>query len=498
MSASINTHLPLSVHAAPAHRAWLFGIVSGLVAAALLLQLQPFARNGGVALGKGGGGPVAAAAVTALEDLDEDRASYANSVERAIRSVVNISTEKLRRQRAPMHPFFFEPFHQVPKERRERSLGSGVIMSEDGVVLTNNHVVEGATKIVVTLSDGRTFEAKVIGTDPKSDVAVIRLDTKGLPAIEVGNSSQLRTGDVVLAIGNPFGVGQTVTRGIVSALGRTNVHITDYEDFIQTDAAINPGNSGGALITTDGKLVGVNTAILSRSGGSQGIGFAIPTTMAVPLMSTILSHGKVIRGYLGVVIQDISEDIRKALDLSARKGALVARVEDDSPASRAGIKRGDVIVELADQRVENTGSLRNRVALMAPGAEAEVVVIRDSRKKSLTVKVGQLGGPSSTAGAAVEGEGSALSGVKVSPLTEERARRLGLPPDVHGVVVEAVDGDSAAARHGLRPGDVILEIGRKAVQSPKGFARAARESGDTVLLLISRRGRMFYTVVRAK
>ena len=379
-----------------------------------------------------------------------------------------------------------------------RSLGSGVIMSADGVVLTNNHVVEGATKIIVTLSDGRTYEAKVVGTDPKSDVAVIRVDAKGLPAIEVGDSSQLRTGDVVLAIGNPFGVGQTVTRGIVSALGRTNVHITDYEDFIQTDAAINPGNSGGALITTDGKLVGVNTAILSRSGGSQGIGFAIPTTMAVPLMSTILNHGKVIRGYLGVVIQDVSEDIRKALELAARKGALVARVEDESPASRAGIKRGDVIIELAGEKVENTGSLRNRIALMPPGSEAELVVIRDSRKRKLTVEIGQLGGLAPSAGGSVEAEGSALAGVQVSPLTEDRARRLGLPADVHGVVVESVRSESAAAKHGLRPGDVVLEVSRRAVENPTDFARAARDAGDTVLLLIARRGRMFYAVVRAK
>ena len=497
MSASINTHPPLPAHATRTHRAWIYGIVTGLVAAALLVQLPPFDSLEHLAHGKNAGGSVAAA-VPELEDLDADRASYAGSVERAIRSVVNISTEKLRKQRAPMHPFFSEPFFQVPKERRERSLGSGVIMSADGVVLTNNHVVEGATKIAVTLSDGRTFDAKVVGTDPKSDVAVIRVEAKGLPAIELGDSSQLRTGDVVLAIGNPFGVGQTVTRGIVSALGRTNVHITDYEDFIQTDAAINPGNSGGALITTDGKLVGVNTAILSRSGGSQGIGFAIPTTMAVPLMSTILNHGKVIRGYLGVVIQDISEDIRKALELSARKGALVARVEDESPASRAGIKRGDVIIELAGEQVENTGSLRNRVALMPPGSEAALVVIRDSRKKKLTVKVGQLGGPTGASAGSVEAKGSALAGVEVSPLTEERARRLGLPADVHGVVVSSVRSDSAAADYGLRPGDVISEVGKKAVENPTDFARAAREAGDTVLLLVARRGVMTYMVVRAK
>ena len=283
-------------------------------------------------------------------------------------------------------PFFFGPGPEQ-QERREQGMGSGVIISSDGYVLTNNHVVSDAQEIKVTLYDRREFDAEVVGTDPKSDVAVIRIKAppKDLRAISIGDSSRIRLGDVVLAIGNPFGVGQTVTMGIVSAKGRADVGIVDYEDFIQTDAAINPGNSGGALVNMEGQLIGINTAILSRSGGYQGIGFAIPTNMASPIMESLKKYGKVTRGWLGVSIQDVDQELSTAMKLPTSRGVLISDVQPGSPAQKAGLKRGDVVVKIEGRAVETTGNFRNAIALGGSGKKVKLELYRDGKLQTLDV-----------------------------------------------------------------------------------------------------------------
>ncbi|HEY6724241.1 MAG TPA: trypsin-like peptidase domain-containing protein [Polyangiaceae bacterium] len=318
--------------------------------------------------------------------------SLASIAEAATQSVVSVSSTLARREPAagpfddPRFRYFGSP------ERQARGLGSGVIVAKDGTVLTNSHVVDKASEIMVTLPDGREFKAEVRGSDPKSDLAVLKLqgDFGDLKPIEMGDSKRLRLGDVVLAIGNPFGLGQTVTMGIVSATSRAGMGIVDYEDFIQTDAAINPGNSGGAMVNMEGKLVGINTAILSRSGGYQGIGFAIPTAMAQPIMKSILEHGKVVRGWLGVGIQDIDADLQQALGLEERKGALVSALTAGGPAASAGLERGDVVVEFAGQPVASATAFRNRVAAAAPGSHQKLVVIRDGQRIQLEARLGTL------------------------------------------------------------------------------------------------------------
>jgi serine protease Do len=385
----------------------------------------------------------------------------------------------------------------VPRQRRERSLGSGVIVGKDGTLLTNNHVVEHAEKIKVTLADKREFEAKVIGTDPKSDLAVLRLkgEIKDIKPISFGDSSRLRLGDVVIAIGNPFGVGQTVTMGIVSAKGRANVGIVDYEDFIQTDAAINPGNSGGALINMAGELVGINTAILSRSGGYQGIGFAIPANMARPIMESLTKHGKVIRGWLGVAIQDLNKDLAKALGLDTTKGVLIADVTDGSPAAKAGLERGDVVVKVRGEAVDSTGRLRNLVATAGKGAKVKVEVFRKGQRKTFEVELGEM--PATAGGVAkIDKREGALGGLTVAGLSPALRDKFSIPKRLtHGVVVQNVAQGSPAASAGLHPGDVILELNREAIKSVEQFARLQRSAKGKVLLLIFRNGSTLYLLL---
>jgi Do/DeqQ family serine protease len=306
-------------------------------------------------------------------------------------SVVNVFSE--RRIRGDSAPGFTDPFFQyffgVPRgvqraPQRERSLGSGVIVSPDGIVLTSNHVVDNAETIKVALKDGRDLEARLVGTDPQSDIAVLRVDQDQLPAIEIADSSKTRIGDLVLAIGNPFGIGQTVTMGIISAVGRANMGITDYEDFIQTDAAINPGNSGGALVDMDGKLVGIATAIASQTGGYQGIGFAIPSNMAMQVETEILHSGKVTRGWLGIATRDVTSDLARAMDLTPHHGALVADVSRGSPAARAGVQRGDVITAIDGTAINDAGQLRTVVALA--GKDRRVAVQFERHGKPMTIQ----------------------------------------------------------------------------------------------------------------
>ncbi len=437
--------------------------------------------------------------------------SIADIAEKSLPAVVNISSTKVIRQkggqlRSPFfndpffHRFFgdrFRPFGGVPRERRERSLGSGVIVSKDGVLLTNNHVVEHSEKIKVTLADKREFEAKIIGTDPKSDLAVLKLkgEIKDLNPLGFGDSTRLRLGDVVIAIGNPFGVGQTVTMGIVSAKGRANVGIVDYEDFIQTDAAINPGNSGGALINMAGKLVGINTAILSRSGGYQGIGFAIPSNMAKPIMESLTKHGKVIRGWLGVAIQDLNKDLAKALGLENAKGVLIADVTPDSPAQKAGIERGDVVLKINGEQVDSTGRLRNLVATAGKGARVKVELLRKGQRKTLTVELGEIPATMGDVAKLDKDEG-VLSGLTVAGLNPALRKEHDIPKRINqGVVVKSIARDSRAAQAGVHPGDVILELNRQIITNVQQFAQLYKNAKGKVLLLVYRQGSTVYLLL---
>jgi len=429
-------------------------------------------------------------------------------------AVVNISTTRLVKQGGQMpgpfmdDPFFrqffgdefFRRFH-MPRERRENSLGSGVIVDATGYIVTNNHVVAKADEIKVLLNDRREFSGKVVGTDPKSDLAVIKINAKDLPMVPWGDSDKLEVGEYVLAIGNPFGLNQTVTQGIVSAVGRANVGIADYEDFIQTDAAINPGNSGGALVNARGELVGINTAIFSRSGGYMGIGFAVPSNMTRAVMDSLIKGGKVVRGWLGVSIQDVTPDLAKQFGLTDSRGALVSEVIPDSPAAAAGIQSGDVIIAFNGKTVDSPSILRNTVAQTSVGKTIKVELLREKKTKSVEVKITEQ--PKDVAQAedeTVQGDGpsTALAGVEVRNLTAEIARQLGLPAGTVGVVIAGVDEGSAAEEAGLQEGDVILEINRQPVRNLADFKRLSgklSKQGST-LLLINRQGRKLFIAIQ--
>ncbi len=437
--------------------------------------------------------------------------SVADVAEHALPSVVNISTTKVVRFPGGLRgmPFFSDPFlqhlfrrrmhpRQMPQQRREKSLGSGVIVSADGVILTNNHVVSRASKIVVTTSDKREFQAKIVGTDPKSDLAVIRLKGKvsGLTPIALGDSTAMRLGDFVLAIGNPFGVGQTVTMGIVSAKGRANMGIVDYEDFIQTDAAINPGNSGGALVNMRGELVGINTAILSRSGGNQGIGFAIPSNMAKPIMESLLKNGKVVRGFLGVSIQDLTPALAHAMQLPDLRGVLVSDVQPKSPAEKAGLRRGDILLRVDKERVTTGAQLRNLIAAKGVGAKVSLEVVRNRKHQTLTATLTELKVTGKRA-ATLKATQGALGGVEVAALTAEARRTYHIPSRIqNGVVVKKVAPGTAAALSGLRPGDVIMRVNRKPLRSVDDFLKQYKHASSSVVMLVYRRGGTFFLMLR--
>src|ERR1700686_1554317 len=443
------------------------------------------------------------------------RTGFAPVVKSVLPDVVNISTSKVVKASsqnqfdAPdgMPPFFQQFFGQQfgpnqqsgpnsdnrsmrPRDQREDSLGSGVIVSPDGYILTNNHVVDGATDVRVTFADKRQLEAKVIGSDPKTDIAVLKVQGSGFPAITIGDSSKVQVGDYALAIGDPFGVGQTVTMGIVSAKGRGNLGIEDYEDFIQTDAPINPGNSGGALINDRGELIGINTAILSHdSGGNEGIGFAIPVNLAQQVMNQILDHGKVTRGYLGVVVQPISQAMAKALGQNEPKGALVGDVGAKGPAQAGGVERADIILELNGKSVNDANELRNTVSMMQPGETVRVKVSRNGSMRDLSVKLGEL--PASKEEAKNQNEGAskeALEGVSVENLDADTAKELGLPASTKGVVVTGVDPSSPKADSGLRKGDVIQEVNHRPVRNVPEFEQAMQKAGKEEALLLVNRG----------
>jgi len=402
-----------------------------------------------------------------------------------------------------MDPFFRQFFgdqfgggSNVPRERREQGVGSGVIVSPEGYVLTNNHVVDAATDVQVTLSDRREFKAHVVGRDAKTDIAVLKIDGENLPYVTIGDSSKAQVGDFVLAIGNPFGVGQTVTMGIVSATGRGGLGIEDYEDFIQTDAPINPGNSGGALVNDRGELIGINTAILSHgSGGNQGIGFAVPVNLARQVTDGILKNGKVIRAYLGIVPQDVTSAIAKAFDTKEEQGALVGDVSPNSPAQKAGVEKGDIILELNGKPVSDSNRLRMSISMMQPDSTVTLKVLRNGSTREMTAKLGELQ-PTGEERAKAEGPnpGGALQGVSVQNVTPQAARELNLPANTPGVIVTDISPSSPVASSGLQEGDVIQEVNRTPVKNVTDFQQAMQRAGKDPLLLVNRHGNTLYVV----
>ncbi|MBI5609101.1 MAG: Do family serine endopeptidase [Deltaproteobacteria bacterium] len=417
--------------------------------------------------------------------------------EAAVQSVVNISTTKLQRRAMSAEERMFRQFfgHRGDSDQsRGSSLGSGVVVSADGLVLTNNHVIDGAATIQVKLSDGREMAAKLVGADPRADLAVLRLEGKptGLKAIALADSDKLRLGEVVLAIGSPFGLAQSVSMGIVSAKGRADVHIADFEDFIQTDAAINPGNSGGALVNLRGELVGINTAIASSSGGSQGIGFAIPTNMVQPILKSLLEKGRVVRGFLGVGLQALTADLRQSLGASGDGGVLITEVQPQSPADKAGLQRGDIVVELGGKQVDSPQRFRNAIAQAGAGSKVALVVQRQGKNQQLQAVLAEAPDPNAQQAAGPQAPG--VRGLEVVPLTPALAQQHELPGDLRGLLIADVQQDSSAARAGLRPGDVILEVNRKAVVKGSDLADTLKENRPATLL-IWREGRAAYVAV---
>ncbi len=419
-------------------------------------------------------------------------------------AVVNIATLKTEQVRSAPNPLLEDPFfkkffgdqnqhRQSPRERKAVSLGSGVIVSPNGYILTNNHVIKNADEIKVLLSDKREFTGKIVGTDPKTDLAIIKIEADNLSTINIGNSDVLRVGELVLAVGNPFGLNQTITMGIVSAVGRANVGIADYEDFIQTDASINPGNSGGALVNVRGELIGINTAIFSTSGGYQGIGFAIPSNMARTVMDSLITKGKVVRGWLGVSIQPITPELAGQFELEKDYGILVADVVEDSPADQGGLLRGDVIIELNGKEVDEPYNLRNMIASTPPGGEVEFKVIRDAEEITLNVTIRELPSEDQKTATAYK---NAMRGISVQDLNPDIYRKLNLPDKIMGVVVTDVESGSPAESR-LTPGDVILEIDRKASSNLGDYELIVSKikPEKDVLLLVFRRGSTIFVTI---
>jgi serine protease Do len=446
-----------------------------------------------------------------IDSLERQNKAYERIAESVTPAIVAIqSTQVVKVQQSPfmMDPFFRQffgdalPQFGVPREQREHALGSGVIVSQDGYIVTNNHVVSKATQIEVILSDHRNFKGKVVGADPQTDIAVIKIDAKNLPVVPFGDSSQMKVGDAVMAFGNPFGQYFTVTRGIVSALGRSLSDPDKFEDFIQTDAAINPGNSGGGLVNVRGQVIGINTAIISGNsgpggeGGFVGIGFAIPSNTAKHVMEDLIKTGKVTRGYLGVSIENLEPGLAKQFKVPDTAGALVGEVTPGGPADKAGIKIEDVIRKLNGQTVENREQLTAMVTDMNPGAEVKLDIIRDGQPMTIRLTLGER--PANigvTAGVGKAPSEGALRGITVQNLTPDLRDRLGLPQNVRGVVITDLDPNSPAAQQGLQPGDVIEGINRQAVNSVADFNRLAAQAKGQTLLRINRQGNGVYVVI---
>jgi len=437
--------------------------------------------------------------------------SYADLVSRVSPAVVTIrSTERARAaQQFPFmddptfREFFGDRLPQQQPNRRVQGVGSGVIINPDGYILTNHHVVDGSLEIKVELTDNRTFTAKLVGSDPPSDLAVLKVEATNLPTVSMGDSDKVRVGDFVLALGNPLGIGQTVTSGIVSAKGRaTGLSDGSFEDFLQTDAAINRGNSGGALVNTNGELIGINSQILSPSGGNIGIGFAIPSNMARVVMDQLVKTGKVRRGMLGVTIQSVDADLASSLNLPAARGAIVTSVSSGGPAERAGLRRGDVITAIDKQAVNDNNSLRNLVAAKAPGSSVEVTALRNGSDQSFKVALAELperpDRESEESSSAEPVPGNQRFGLSLQPLTAQTASRYGLEAGDQGLLVMRVDPASNAASAGIRQGDLIQEVNRQPVNTIVEFTAAVQRSGSRpALVLLKRRSAVIYVTLKA-
>lgn len=435
------------------------------------------------------------------------RNSYAPVLKSVLPAVVNISSSKVVRGQSEsseeMMPFFRQFFGggdgegnfalPQPRDHREKSLGSGVIISPEGYLLTNNHVVDGATDVRVTLSDKREFQGRVVGTDPKTDIAVLKIEASNLFPITIGDSAKAEVGDTVLAIGDPFGVGETVTKGIISATGRGNLGIEDYEDFIQTDAPINPGNSGGALINDRGELIGINTAIITHgSGGNQGIGFAVPSNLARTVMEEILKNGKVTRAYLGIFPQDVTPAIAKAFGEKDPNGVLVSDISPNSPAEAAGLQRGDIILEVNGKPMTDSNQLRMTISMMQPGSEAKLKVVHGGSQRELTIKLRELPTEQAENNNQTDDRQRASAGIEVANLTPDMAQQLNLPATTTGVVVKRVNPSSPLADSGLREGDVVQEVNHQPVKNVSDFYNAMHKDATNPLLLVNRGGRTLF------
>jgi serine protease Do len=440
-----------------------------------------------------------------LTNTGKAMAELAEAVKPAIVNISTTRTEKI--SESQFAPFFNDPLFRkffgdrygdkrFHKERKTASLGSGVIVSSDGYILTNNHVIKNADEIKVLLSDKREFKGEIIGSDPKTDIAVIKIEATDLPPVTWGDSDNLKVGEIVLAIGSPYGLNQTVTMGIVSAVERINMGIADYVDFIQTDAAINPGNSGGALVNAGGELVGINTAIFSTSGGYQGIGFAIPSNMAINVMESLITKGKVVRGWLGVSIQPISPELAQQFQLESEKGSLVGDVIEGSPAQKGGIMRGDVIIGINGEKVTEPHDLRNIIADTLPGESVIITVIRDSSEIILSVTLTELSAEPQEESSAEKIFNNSLRGVTVQDLTPEIYKRLDVPGKIRGVVITGIEPGTPAELK-LMPGDVILEIKRKAITGTDDYERIVSgiAPDENILILIFRRGSSIFVTI---
>jgi Do/DeqQ family serine protease len=483
---------------------------------ALILVLALISAGAGCKTNLFGGGEAPAvqqpSAPPQPVSVDGVRTSYADVVEHTSPAVVRIESDIKTKGQTMQFPFGDDMFRQFPgqpqRPQLERGIGSGVIVSADGTIITNNHVVEGADKITVQTSDDKTFDAKVVGLDKPSDLAVLKIEAQNLPFLTLGNSDNVRVGDIVLAIGNPLGIGQTVTAGIISAKGRRTglSDSSSFEDFLQTDAPINRGNSGGALVNLSGELIGINSQILSpggANGGNIGIGFSIPSNMARDVMEQLLKNGKVRRGMLGIIIQNITSDTAKALDLKDLSGVLVSDVQKGSAAEKAGIKRGDIITAINGEKIEDSNVFRNKVAGSAPGTDITLSIVRDGQSQDVTAKLdefdanavsrSQNGGDDNDA--APEKESGKL-GLSLQPVTPQVARQLNLSSP-EGLVITDIDPTGPAAEAGLARGDVILEINKQAVTTVDDVKTALDKSDSRpILLLIARQGRTIYLTVR--
>jgi serine protease Do len=490
-----------------------FLLVFGLSSAAFVSGC-----NSGLLSGEQPQAPADPVAAPAPIVVDGVRTSYADVVEKSSPAVVRIEAEAKGRGRSQTQFNLDDLFRQGPgqpqqpqRPQLERGLGSGVIVSADGTILTNNHVVEGAEKITVLLADNKTFEARLIGSDKPSDLAVLKIEAQNMPFLTLGNSDTVRVGDIVLAIGNPLGIGQTVTAGIISAKGRRtglsygNTNDT-FEDFLQTDAPINRGNSGGALVNLNGELIGINSQILAGgpSGGNIGIGFSIPSNMAKTVMEQLLKDGRVRRGMLGVNIQNITTDTAQALELPNTSGVIVSNVRSGSSGDKAGLKRRDIIIAVNGEKIDDSNVLRNKIASTLPGTEVKLTIIRDGNTQELTAVLDEYNVDGSSTAVPQNREGeepqaqpqSGKLGLSLQPVSPQVAKQLGLEGS-DGLVVTDVDQAGPAAEAGIARGDVVLEINRTAVKSVEDVQSALERAGDRpVLMLVARRGGTVYLTVR--